>query len=300
MGSDSDGGGVQGDGPAAAAVPAGDLSGLPRSSRRLAPLVLVVMAVYAGALAMAGAAATITPVVAVFLCAFVAGIVGFAFSALAQPVLAVVMHDPVQIVQTLMLCSLANQGFSIASLWRHMQWARLPPFLIGGMLGLPLGIYGLLHLNPREFHIAVGAIIAVYGAYVLVRRPIVLPETGAVVDGVVGFVGGLIGGLCAFPGAPVTVWCGMRGWSKVQQRGVFQPYILVMQVSGLLLLTIVSAGGGHGGVAGGSGALATIAVVPGSLAGTWLGLRIFHRISDRHFEACVAVLLMASGVLLLA
>ncbi|OYW12050.1 MAG: hypothetical protein B7Z59_02610 [Acidiphilium sp. 37-67-22] len=300
MASDTDGIDGQGGEAVAPAAPAGFLSGVPRGRRRVAPIVLLALAGYAGVLAAAGAAATITPVLAVFFCAFLAGIVGFAFSALAQPVLAVLMHNPVHIVQTLMLCSLANQGFSIASLWRHMQWARLPPFLIGGVLGLPLGIYGLLHLDPREFHIAVGAIIALYGAYVLVRRPIVLPEMGRIADGVVGFAGGLIGGLCAFPGAPVTVWCGMRGWSKVQQRGIFQPYILVMQVGGLILLTIASARAGHGGMAGDSGALATIAVVPGSLAGTWLGLRIFHRISDRHFEACVAVLLMASGVLLLA
>ena len=299
MGSDPDNNNVQRRLPVAVAASAGFPSRLPSSSRSLVPLVLLTLAAYASALAMTGAAATITPVLAVFLCAFLAGIVGFAFSALAQPVLAVLMHNPVHIVQTLMLCSLANQTFSIASLWRHMQWARLPPFLIGGLLGLPFGIYGLLHLAPREFHIAVGVIILLYGAYVLVRRPVVLPQTGSLADAAVGFLGGLMGGLCAFPGIPVTIWCGMRGWSKVQQRGMFQPYILVMQVSGLALLTIVSARAGHGGMLNASGAFTTIAVVPGSLAGTWLGLRIFHRISDRIFEACVAVLLMASGVLLL-
>ena len=268
--------------------------------RSLAAGVLLALAAYIVMLGTSGLPTAIGPVVAVFLCSVMAGIVGFAFSALGQPVLAELMRNPVHIVQTLMLCSLANQMFSIASLWRHMQWSRLPPFLIGGMLGLPIGVYGLLHLAPREFHIAVGAIILAYGAYVLVRRSVTLPNMGPFVDGAVGFLGGIIGGLSAFPGAPVTIWCSMKGWNKSQQRGVFQPYILVMQVAGLVLLTTLSARGGHAGMLAVSGALTTIAVVPGSLAGTWFGLRIFHHISDRGFEACMAVLLMVSGALLLA
>lgn len=268
--------------------------------RGVAGGVLLALATYIVILATSRVSAAIEPLIAVFLCSVLAGIVGFAFSALGQPVLAELMRSPVHIVQTLMLCSLANQTFSVASLWRHMQWTRLPPFLIGGMLGLPIGVYGLLHLAPREFHIAVGAIILAYGAYVLVRRPIVLPNMGPFVDGAIGLLGGIIGGLSAFPGAPVTIWCSMKGWNKSQQRGVFQPYILVMQVAGLVLLTTLSARGGHAGMLAVSGALTTIAIVPGSLAGTWFGLRIFHHISDRSFEACMAVLLMVSGVLLLA
>ena len=32
----------------------------------------------------------------------------------------------------------------------------------------------------------------------------------------------------------MTIWCSMRGWDKQQQRAVYQPYILAMQ-----LLTII-------------------------------------------------------------
>jgi hypothetical protein len=36
------------------------------------------------------------------------------------------------------------------------------------------------------------------------------------------------GGLAEFPGAFVTIWCGLNGWDKARQRGVYQPFILGM------------------------------------------------------------------------
>ncbi len=38
------------------------------------------------------------------------------------------------------------------------------------------------------------------------------------------------------------------------------------------------------------------AFVPAALLGAWLGLRIFKRLSDRHFEFVVNALLIASGI----
>ncbi len=36
----------------------------------------------------------------------------------------------------------------------------------------------------------------------------------------------ITGGLAGFPGAFVTIWCGLKGWDKAHQRGVYQPFIL--------------------------------------------------------------------------
>ena len=156
-------------------------SGSPGADRRAA-IGILLLAVYAGVLAAAGASATVRPLLAVLVCATLSSIAGFAFSALGQALLAGLMSSPVHIVQTLMVCSIATQTFSIASLWRHMEWRRLPAFLIGGALGLPVGVYVLLHLAPRGFHVVVGALLVAYGAYVVVKRPIVLPQTGRLAD----------------------------------------------------------------------------------------------------------------------
>jgi hypothetical protein len=83
----------------------------------------------------------------------------------------------------------------------------------------------------------------------------------------------------------------MKGWDKARQRGVYQPFILVMQV--LALLTIQWAVPVVPGP--GLGALAWT-FVPVALLGTCCGLAIFRCLSERQFAVAVNLLLIASGL----
>jgi len=42
----------------------------------------------------------------------------------------------------------------------------------------------------------------------------------------VGFAGGLVGGLTAMSGAVPTLWCDLHGLSQLEQRGIVQPFML--------------------------------------------------------------------------
>src|SRR6516225_8565459 len=77
-------------------------------------------------------------VVSVFSGALVAGLAGFAFSAVAA---ALLVHSipPIAFVPLLLACSITTQLFSIAKLWRTMQWQRCAPFVAGGLAGIPVG-----------------------------------------------------------------------------------------------------------------------------------------------------------------
>jgi uncharacterized membrane protein YfcA len=199
-------------------------------------------------------------------------------------------------VQTLMVCSIATQSFAIVSLWREMQWRHLPVYLAGGLLGLPLGVYLLLHLEAFGFHVAIGGLLIAYGTYVISKRPIILQPAGWAADAAVGFVGGITGGLAAFPGGAVTIWCSMKGWDKARQRGVYQPFILAMQLAALLVIALMSASSGRSAVGSAATLIDSLSFVPGTLIGSWLGLRMFQRISDRQFEQFTAGLLVLAGL----
>jgi len=54
-----------------------------------------------------------------------------------------------------------------------------------------------------------------------------------------GAAGGITGGLAAFPGAFVTVWCGLKGWTKSHRRGVYQPFILAMQILAVAVIAMI-------------------------------------------------------------
>ena len=256
----------------------------------------VIVAVLALALLIAEGAALspglAVPLIAVLLASTASSIAGFAFSALCGAVLFHVMVSPVYTVQVMIVCSIAIQVFSVAALWRSIDWRSLPIFLMGGVLGVPAGVYLLLHLQTSVYRDVIGSLLIVYAGYLLLRRPTQSLRTGRLADTCAGFLGGLTGGLAGFPGAFVTIWCGLKGWDKAHQRGVYQPFILCMQPVTLLAIYLMRPSS--------STAMQldwkTLAFIPAALLGAWLGLRIFKRLSDRQFELAVNLLLIASGV----
>lgn len=228
---------------------------------------------------------------AVFMASTVSSIAGFAFSALSGALLFHLIDDQVYVVRVMIVCSIAIQLLSVATLRRTIDWRSLGVFLIGGFLGVPVGVYLLLHLPGTTYRSVIGSLLIAYGCYVLLRPPVRTLRLGAASDVCAGFLGGITGGLAGFPGCFVTIWCGLKGWDKARQRGVYQPFILLMQPVTLLAIYLMR---------GPSQISAQLdwkvyVFIPAAMLGAWFGLGIFKRLSDRQFELVVNVLLIASG-----
>ncbi|TKW79750.1 MAG: sulfite exporter TauE/SafE family protein [Bradyrhizobium icense] len=228
---------------------------------------------------------------AIFIASTVSSIAGFAFSALSGALLFHLIDDQVYVVRVMIVCSIAIQLLSVATLWRTIDWRNLGVFLIGGLLGVAAGVYLLLNLPGTTYRGVIGTLLIGYGCYVLLRPRVRTLQLGAVSDICAGFLGGITGGLAGFPGCFVTIWCGLKGWDKARQRGVYQPFILFMQPVTLFAIHLMR---------GPSRATAQFdwkvyVFIPAALLGAWFGLGIFKRLSDRHFELVVNVLLIASG-----
>src|SRR5262249_21375800 len=103
-----------------------------------------------GALLQAVAGSAV-PMLAVLLASTVSSIAGFAFSALCGALLFHLMESPVYTVQVMIVCSIAIQSLSVAALWRSIDWRSLPVFLLGGVLGVPAGVYLLLQLPTGTY-----------------------------------------------------------------------------------------------------------------------------------------------------
>jgi uncharacterized membrane protein YfcA len=196
----------------------------------------------------------------------------------------------VEAVQIMLTASIGLQMYSVAGLRRTISWRRCAPFLLGGAAALPLGLALLLNANPQLYIFAMGVTLTLYGAFMLFRRPLSIRKGGALASAAVGALGGITGPLVAFPGAFVTIWCGMRGWDKIAQRSIYQPYILVMQILTLAGLNAVSERAPF------HAELLTYAL-PGA-AGAYLGLHVFYRLSDMQFHRLVSLALIVSGLAL--
>jgi uncharacterized protein len=230
-------------------------------------------------------------VAAIFLASAVSSIAGFAFSAVCGAMLFHLSSDPVQIVQIMIVCSIANQTAMVWSLKRSIEWRELGVFLIGGAVGLPFGIAVLLTLDHHVYTHVLGVFLVVYGVYMLARKPWVVRRQSVGFDVFAGFLGGVTGGAAGFPGAFVTIWCGFKGWNKERQRAMFQPFILIMQVAALVSISLLRHSSGKTAFAP-----ANLLCIPAGLLGTSVGMTLYKRLSDNHFARAVNLLMIVSGV----
>jgi uncharacterized membrane protein YfcA len=262
----------------------------------VATVMLGAVGLYAGALWTAHVPGLEPAVLgAIFLASMLSSVGGFAFSAICGALLVHLMSGQVHMVELMIVCSIAIQSLSVWSLRHAVNWQALPAFLVGGVVSLPLGVYLLLHIPHKAFAAVVGLFLIAYGGFMLFRRPMQLQrDYGRRGDVLAGLLGGITGGFAGFPGALITIWCSLKGWDKRQQRGVYQPFILIMQVLTLVVLHVM-----HHSVGDAMDPVA-LTYVPAALMGTWCGLRLYEFLSDRQFAMALNLLMVVSGAGLFA
>ena len=230
--------------------------------------------------------------VIIMLSALVSSIAGFAFSAIAGSALAYLHVEPVRAVQSMVVCSIATQCYAVWSIRKAIRWRSVVPLSAAGMVTAPLGVGLLVHADALFYAAGLGALLVGYGGWLALRRECSVARGGIGFDLAAGALGGLTGGLAGIPGAPVTIWCSMRGWDKLTQRAVYQPYILAMQIVTLACL--------RWGTPHQNPVAHDLSLVPFALLGAVGGLAIFRRMTTRQFQVAVSVLLLVSGLGLLA
>jgi uncharacterized membrane protein YfcA len=227
---------------------------------------------------------------AVFSGGLISGLAGFAFSAVAGAILLHIL-PPIEAVPLMMACSLPVQAATLWMLRRNVQWKSSFVLIVGGLLGIPPAVYLLQNVDTWLFRIGFGVLVAAYAAYMLFRPALAAFRwTGCRVrNGLIGFGGGLIGGLTAMPGALPTIWCDLHGMPKNELRGLVQPFIMVMQIFALVLIL--------GRYDLSSKFLLDLTIsLPALAAGTALGFFMFRSVNEAVFRRVILVVLFFSGL----
>jgi uncharacterized protein len=229
--------------------------------------------------------------VAVFSGAFVSGLAGFAFSAVAGGILLHVM-EPLEAVPLMMACSVGVQSANLWALRKSIRWRESMVLVIGGLLGVPVAVWLLCSADATVFREGFGLVVALYAGCMLFRPSLQhFPPMHRGRNALVGFGGGLIGGLTAMPGALPTIWCDMHGVPKNQQRGLVQPFIAAMQIFALLLMLAQNDLS--------SKILVDLALsLPALLVGSVLGIAAFRNVNEAVFRRIILAVLLLSGALL--
>jgi len=201
--------------------------------------------------------------------------------------------SPVQTATLIVGYGLLTQGYAIWKLRHALRWRNVAPFIVTGAIGAPIGAILLPHLDPTYLRTGFSVLLVLYSIYGLAQPALKPVQFGLAADLAVGFLNGLIGGLTGLTGIVVTIWCQLRGWPKDVQRTVFQPVNLANIVISLISLSVA------GAVTAETIKLYVLGL-PLMLAGLWAGFKLYGRLDEAAFRKAVLLLLLISGLALIA
>ncbi|MDP3562532.1 MAG: sulfite exporter TauE/SafE family protein [Legionellaceae bacterium] len=208
---------------------------------------------------------------------FVQGLSGFAFGMVAMSFWAWKIN-PELVVAMAVFGALTGQILVAATVRRKFHLKVLFPFLIGGLVGVPIGVVVLPYLDINRFKSLLGFILVIWCPLMLITNR--LPRIkmgGRVADSTVGGLGGIMSGLGGVAGVIPTLWCILRGFDKDTQRAVIQNFNLAMLL--VTMITYISTG------------IVTSKMIPiftiiafSMLIPVYIGNRLYNRISEPLLE----------------
>jgi hypothetical protein len=223
---------------------------------------------------------------------FVQGLSGFAFSMVAMSFW-VWGLDPKLASVMAVFGSLTGQLVATFSVKRKLHLTTLLPYLTGGLLGVPLGVYVLPVLNPEVFKLALSLVLVIWCPLMLLSQQ--LPRItlgGKFADALAGALGGFMGGLGGITGAIPTLWSTLRGLDKEQQRAVIQNF-------NLATLAVTMAAYVATGVVTAEMVPLLPVVAIALLFPARIGVRVYAKLSQEAFRKLVLSLLTVSGLVML-
>jgi uncharacterized membrane protein YfcA len=227
---------------------------------------------------------------------FVQGLSGFAFSMVSMSIW-VWGLDPKLAAVMAVFGSLVGQVIGVFSVPRTLSLRELAPFLLGGLVGIPIGVVLLPQLDAALFKFGLGLLLvtacpAMLFASKLPRVDIRHPALARVADALAGMGGGFMGGLGGFTGVIPTLWCTLRGMHKAAQRAVVQNFNLATLAVTMVAYVATDA------VTRPMWPLLPV-VAAAVLVPSLIGARMYHRLSEQTFRRVVLGLLTLSGAVML-
>jgi hypothetical protein len=225
---------------------------------------------------------------AAFAGGFASGLAGFAMGFVVSGIWLHLL-TPVQTTVLIVGYGLWTQGYGVWKLRHALALKSVAPFIIGGVVGVPIGTILLTYLNPVYLRTGVGVLLLIYGIYGLVQPTLKPVSSNRLTDCGIGLANGVLAGLTGLPGFIITVWCQLRGWQKDAQRAVFQPVLLATLVASIISLGIA------GAITADILRLYLIGL-PALIAGLWLGFKLYGKLDDVMFRKIILALLLVAGL----
>jgi uncharacterized membrane protein YfcA len=227
-------------------------------------------------------------IIVCFFSGLITGITAFGFALVAVPLL-MLFFDPKVAVPIVTINSTLTGMVLFFELRKMMQVKKIRPLIIGGIIGLPFGVYILAVLDKDILKTSVGALISVFAVLLAlgIKRAIKSEQYTSLL---VGMVSGLLKGSTSLSGPPVVLFFINQDQEKEVFRANLTGYFMIMGTLAVVALSF------------GNLVNATVLeysawfIVP-TILGTGLGSRISPRVNPILFRNLSLAVVIIAGIL---
>ncbi len=157
---------------------------------------------------------------------FIRSAIGIGHGVVAMPLLTLLL--PIKVATPLLAAvGTAITAIIMVTAWQKVDWRAATSLIVGGIVGIPIGIWGLVNLPTRLVMIAMTVVLAGFGLWSLLQKnpPHLATERWPIASGV-GFLGGVLGGAYNLTGIPPAAYGALRRWSPAEFRVIISAYFL--------------------------------------------------------------------------
>ncbi len=223
--------------------------------------------------------------------AFVAGLMrgfsGFGAALTIAPVLALAV-GPRAAIPAILIVMVVTSLQLVPRAWKDANWPVVIPLSIGGAIGIPIGAWLLIVIDPEIMRRSISAVVVFFAVMMLIGwryRGSIGPAVSAFAGGIGGFISG-----AAAAGGPAVIMFLLAGpENAARNRAAIILYFFFSQGAALVvywfgdLMTLKTL-------------WIALPMVPTIVLGTWFGEKMFGKASDRLYRRIALAFLLIIGV----
>ncbi|WP_243156208.1 sulfite exporter TauE/SafE family protein [Clostridium sp. C2-6-12] len=213
---------------------------------------------------------------------------GFGFALIAVPLLSLFIPELRNITPIIVIYSFLTNIIIFYKTKQYIDFKKILPLIIFGIIATPLGTYILLYINVNTLKVIVGTIIVITALAMLKNYKIKINKQN-ISYGVVGLLSGFLNGSTGLSGPPVVLFLTNQNTDKDVFRANLTLYGIATNVFAIILFI-------SEGIINTSVLNFTALYLPALIIGTFLGINASSKINEALFKTLTIYLISFLGL----
>lgn len=224
----------------------------------------------------------------IFSAAFIQGAVGFGFSLVAVPLLAIFLPLK-EIVPMMVLFSLALNIIVWIKLKGHVDKRKIMVLILLGLVFIPVGILTLKFVKESYIQISVGLLVIV-ASLAMMKQYKIHFKNPYVAYALTGILSGVLNGATSLSGPPVILMLSNDGVDKMSFRKTLATYFMALNLFSLPMFFL-------GGMVTKPLLIKSLFIFPSVLIGVLLGILFGNKLNEKIFRKVTLILIFIMGIM---